>query len=464
MTAEELDIILTLPPADAVQLLRVTEYKGIPWKELEPQYEPMQHSIMTDLQRYPQVLNEKGVDIFPRTVYALQKIACKRVAQSMFANAAIRNYNYKQNDQSHANAVSAIEDLLTNHVSIDTINVERAKKLCATCQVATIWSTYEGDEYFVGEDSTNIHIKATIYSEDEGYTLYPQYDPNGRLLIMSIAYNIGGNEYLTAYTNTESPKMLHYQMVAGRMEMAEGFPMEILVFPVVYITAKEPAWGGLAGTNLVEQLESMESHDGYYLQENAAPVFGIDYGELPDNATRAEDPKQEVMARKVFDLGKGGKIHAVTWEGMKDASSARFKRIREHFFEQNQIPDTSFANLLGSRTSADNKELVFTDARAAAKDVSGEWVVAFAAEFKILKTFASVMFPKLSEPLKRISCRTEIRPYAVNTDLDNAEMIMRAGDAMSLNTKIRILNKVTDVAQEAAAILEEQKSAANYGI
>lgn len=460
MRRSELPEIIGLisAPKDLIKKLQVSSYEDLPqWSDLVKEYDPMEHKIIKDLVTYPPKLNEKGADEFKRTTFALQKLAVNRLAQSMFATPAQRQYDYDREAEAEQKAVDVIETLYRVKNNIDAENIERAKKLHSSCQSATIWRAYEKPTKIRGEES-ELSLTHQTYSPKDGYTLYPQNDEFGELIVLSIEYtDTDGVDHFDVYIGGETP-MVIYLDKAGAWALSESIaenPKKLEFFPVVYGKVYEPAWGGTAGTILVEQLEEMESFDGLYIKKNAAPAFTLDFGEVPSGSTQSTDTDKSDDARKVIRVGKGGKMTDVSWTGAGESLDKRYKRIRNAFFEQIQIPDTSFENMIASNTSADNKELIFSDARQKAIDLGGEWVSLFNKEIEIVIEFAKVMFPSLKTALENISVMSVIKPYSVRNKKDNAEYVATAGSAMSLETKVRVLGEVSDVEQEAEQITQE---------
>lgn len=462
MTIEKLQEILALTDiGERVEALQVSSFSVPKWDELEVQYDPLQHSIW-DLNKYPRKLDDNAQDDFKRTALALQKLAVSRIAQAMFSTPTERIYNYDKDSDTLKKAVDILEQVyrVTNY--IDSTNVERAKQLNASCEVVTIWKVYDKENIIEGEKVTQ-KLSHSVYSPLNGYSIYANKDENGELLVVSIGYeDTEGVEYLDSYVNGSTPSFTRYVNSDDGWIVAEGFPATLDVFPVVHIWMPEPIWGGEAGTNLVEQLEEMESYQGLYIKRNALPTFTLDYGEIA-GGNPSDTQESSLDSRRIIEVGKGGNMTDVTWQGAKEAVSDRYNRIRNSFFEQVQMPDISFANMINSNTSAENKELLFSDAKAKARDLGGEWEKMFFQELEIVKKFIAIMFGKESE-LEQIAIRSQIRPYSIKSKKETAEYIALAGENMSLNTRVSTLGEVDDVNQEVETIQNEELANANQGI
>ena len=132
MTNAELAEVIGLisSPDDLVSKLQESSFDDLPqWTDLEKQYDPQLHSIITDLITYPPKLNDKGQDEFKRTSFALQKLAVNRLVQSMFATFVQRQYDYDKDNESEQLAVDILENIYKTRNKIDKENIERGKKL-----------------------------------------------------------------------------------------------------------------------------------------------------------------------------------------------------------------------------------------------------------------------------------------------------------------------------------------------
>lgn len=469
MTRAELPDILALisTPKELVSKLQESSFDDLPkWSDLEKEYNPQKHAIITDLVSYPPKLNEKGQDEFKRTPLALQKLAVNRLVQSMFSTPVTRLYDYDRDNEQESLAVDVLENIYRVKNNIDGENIERGKKLHGSCQMATIWRAYDKPSKSKGLES-KLSLTHSTYSPMDGYELYPQVDEFGDLLIMSIGYTDTSDlEHFDIYIGGDSPTVIYLVNDGGWMlnPSITVNPQKLEFFPVTYAKVYEPAWGGKSGTMKVEQLEEMESFDGLYIKKNSAPAFTLDYGELPAGSQQGSTEEASDASRKIIRVGKGGKMQDVSWSGAGDSLDKRIKRLRNAFFEEIQIPDTSFENMIGTALSADNRELVFSDARQKAIDLGGEWNTLFQKEMEIVIEFAKVMFPSLKTALENISVRSVIKPYSVKSDKDKAEFVANAGSAMSLQTKVEILDVVDNVDAEVQAIQEEQARNTNLDL
>lgn len=461
MTKEKLQEILALTDiGERVEELLVSSFNVPKWEDLEPQYDPLQHKIW-DTTIYPAKNDDNGQDDFKRTALALQKLAVSRIAQAMFSTPTERVYNYDKTSETLKKAVDILEQVYRVNNYIDSTNIERGKQVNASCEAVTIWKVYDKENIVEGETITQ-KLTHSVYSPINGYSIYANEDGNQELILVSIGYkDTDGNEFLDSYTNGASIAFTRYANTDDGWIVVEGFPIVLEVFPVVHIWMSEPVWGGLAGTNLVEQLEEMESYDGLYIKRNAIPTFAIDYGEITGGA-KSTTEESSSDSRRFIILGKGGSVIDVTWEGAAESVNNRYQRIRNSFFEQVQMPDISFANMINSNTSAENKELLFSDAKAKARDLGGEWEKMFFQELEIVKKFIAIIFGKESE-LELITIRSQIRPYSIKSKKETAEYVALAGEAMSLNTKVSTLGEVDDINQEVEIIENEGAAQVNQG-
>ena len=323
MTVEELELILVKTPEEAVKDLQESSFDIPEWTDLLAQYDPLLHEIMNTT-TYPQKLDDNGQDDFKRTPLGLQKLAVSRVAQSMFAVPTERIYNYDKGKDEEQKAVDILEQIYRVQNYIDSENIERAKKLNASCQIVTIWRVFEQDN-IVEEETAKLKITHTTYSEIDGYEIFAQVDPNGILLVVSIFYtDANDTEHLDVYVNGEQPEYRAYVNTGDWiLDTEKSKPLE--VFPAVYAYLLEPVWGGEAGTILVEQLEEMESYQGLYIKRNALPTFAIDYGETDGNPSTTEESSSD--SRRFIILGKNGSVKDVTWEGAEKALKAVFQKM-----------------------------------------------------------------------------------------------------------------------------------------
>jgi hypothetical protein len=436
---------------------------GVPnWeRDLKPQYEPMEHAIMKDLIKYPPKLDEKGQDEFKRTPLGLQKLSVKRVSQSMFATPVYRTYTYDNNQEQQRMSVELLETMYKVENSIDATNIERAKRLNASCQIATVWWARELEEpYFLGTEQTKWVMGHKTYSPKDGYKIFPHFNEYEELTLIGIGYeNTKKQNVMDVYTQDMYVRYVRVE----EWEEEEGSRRALEFMPVVYMQTAEPVWGGLEGTAIVEQLEEMESYQGLYIKSNSLPTFAIDMGDTAGK-TKSVAPEKSTDRRRLIQLGKGGSVTDVTWTGAGESIEARYKRLRNAFFEQIQMPDISFATLISSNTSAENKELVFADAKQKAIDLGGEWIKFFKQEMAVVKKFAYTIFPSYRAAMEQISVRTELVPYDVKSEMDTAEYVNVAGSSMSLGTRVRLLGAVDDVQQEVEAIQEEGRTMSNQGI
>lgn len=458
MTLPELQLILALQPSEIISKLQKSSFSIPSWSDLEKQYDPEKHSI-NDTSKYPPKLNDNGHDDFKRIKFALQKLAVDRISQAMFSEPVQRLYDYDVDSESQTKAKDILEQIYRTENYIDSENIERAKKLNASCQFVTVWKGLEKENLIKGE-LTKLKLSHSTYSEMDGYKIYAHVDENGDLIVVLIQYtDDNSKEHAYVFTNEEKPFLRVYDNISG-WTLNKEKSGELPIFPVTYMNLKSPVWGGDAGTTLVETMEEMASYQSLYIKRNSKPQFTLDIGEIT-GARKATEEEKSNDVRSIIMVGKGGNMQAVNWPGATDAIDKEYHKLRDAFFEMVQMPDTSFANLSKSNMSADNREFLFGDSKAKARDLGGEWEKMFYQELNIVKEFAKTMFPKYRTEFDLISVRSIIKPYSIKTKKENGEYVAMAGNAMSMATKVRILDEVDNVQQEVDAIADETNASNN---
>lgn len=461
MNEEKLQEILAKGEDDIVKELSVSSFDLPEWSDLVKEYDPLQHKIW-DTAVYPIIEDNNGNDKFKRTAFGLQKLAVSRLAQAMFAKPVHRIYNYDAENEAQQRLRDVLEEIYRVRNSIDSENIERAKKLNACCQIATIWWVYERPDFVEGE-TTKYKLTHKTYAEIDGYKLFPILDQNNELLVLSIAYSINNVQHFDIYMNLSTGAQVRTLVKEEEWTTDVENSKVLEVFPVVYANLSQPVWQGQEGTLLVEALEEHVTYGRFYYNNNSMPTFALDKGDtkgmVGSNLT-VQDENAEAL-RKIIRLGRGGSMKDVTWAGAGEAGKDLKMTLRNAFFEQVQIPDISFANLINSNTSAENKELLFTDSKMKARDLGGEWEKLFYSELEIVKGFIGIMFPQLKEALSQISIRSRVEPYNIKTKKENAEYISTAGDAMSTEVKVGILGEVDDISEEVDRINEERGAQIN---
>ena len=466
MTQEQLDIILSLKIEEQIKALSVTSFNTPKWEDLKKQYYPNEHAIKKDFKRYPVILNDTTkADDMPRITRAMQKLSVARISQAEFVTPVERIYNYNKDSDSQKKAVDIIEEIYRTQNYIDAENLERSKKVNASCQVATVWRVY-GEENIIKEEPTKFKLAHISYSEMGGHKIYPIVDNNEKLIVISFSYKDSQDkEHFDIYTNGENPKFISY-IKDGDWKLSEipDNPKTLDIFPVVYTHLEEPVWGGDTGTAQIEIIEETWSYRAFYIKKNSAPRFAMDVGDV-EGKKKTGTKESDSDSMKVIKLGKGGSVVPVVWDNNNAITRDQIKDMETSFFDDNQIANIAMSVLLNANASAENKEIMLTDSKAKAVDLGGEWQRLFNDELNdIIIPYAKIMFPNLASEFETISVRSVVKPYSIKTDKENAEFVVNAGSNMSLSEKVRKLGQVTDIAAEVDAINNENLANANQGI
>lgn len=412
--------ILSLPASDAVAELRKKKIKTPDWEELEKAYNPKKHPIL-DKSKYPDIVTESGKpEAVTRVVVPFQRVAVKRTAELCFAIPVARSYTAETESEKEA---SKLIERLYRTLRINSLNLARARKLFASCEVATIWHAVPKPTSAYGFQSP-VTLRQRTFSPMDGHKIYPLFDAFGDLIALSVEYT---SERVTYFETLTDAERVVFRSAGGGWEIEERQAHGLGKIPGVYIYRDQPAWEDSSSN--VEEMEWALSRNGNYLRRNAKPLLAVMHDkeaedfDAPDDAYE-KDSNQEF--RSIFELPKGSSMEYVTWDGAPEALRFHYQTLRSLFFDSLQLPDWSHSEMKSTPMSGESRKQLYIDAKLKVVDESGELSLFLLREISVLRSFAAVLRPDLAEALSSIGVEVEIQPYEISDDKDTIANLSQA--------------------------------------
>lgn len=449
------------------------------WDELDKQYNPTKHPVMDKI-LYPDVViyqeRETGKDEFgnpilsnvavgtekvSRVTYDLQALAVKRTVELCFGIPVKRVYK-PQNDK-QAEIAKYLENIF-QRTRIDSVNIDRGRKLFASCEVFTLWYAVPLDNNIYGFNS-RLKMRCATYSPMQGDELYPLFDETGDLVAFSIKYRRKVKDqyitYFDTYTsdthirwsNTDNPKMT--------VDVVED--ITIGKIPGVYCYRPLPAWENKS--DLVEEMEWAMSREGNYLRSNSRPILAafasesIEYGKTPATDQAFKD---------VVQFPNGSRLEYVTWQQAIDNLRFYVGELKSAFFTQLQLPDWSYENMKTSPMSGEARKQLFIDCHLKVKDESGRLLEMFDREVNVVKAFLKLMLdPSYAADIDALPVTNVITPYVITDEKDAVNLLMTKNGnkpVMSQRESIIALGESEDVDKTLAEIKQDEMADALGGM
>lgn len=421
--------------------------KKVPaWGELVKAYDPTKHPVMTEKEFMP----SNGV-AKTRVTLGWQKLAVKRMAELAFGIPVKRVYNAENDEQQKA--VKVLEAIYKKN-RIDAENINRARKLYAACEFATIWYTQEQETTYGGE-KTDVKLRCKTYSPMDGDTIYPLFDDYDDLVALSVKYaRTMGNttqEYFETYTATE-----HYRWAQIKGAWTEELHEQMTIGKIagVYAHRSEPIWEN--ESEGVYEAERTLSRNGNYIRKNSAPAWVV-YANKEDLVQFGKSKDEDGAARKVLHYPANCKAGYETWAQSVESIKFHIEQLRQNYFTQLQLPNMSFDEMKTTPMSGESRKMMFIDAQLKVMDETGLWYEALSREFNVIKAFAKIMFPNLAPVFDELEVEHIITPYMIKDLADKVNTYVAACQkpVMSQRTAIEQLGEVDDVEQEIQRINEE---------
>lgn len=412
------------------------------WQELEKEYNPKKHPVFTD----PEYI-DKGKEKMTRVSFGWQKLAVKRMSALAFGIPVQRVYT--PNNEQEKMAAQIMEDIYKRN-RIDAVNLDRAKRLYASCECMTIWFGQETDTMYAGQKS-KLKLRCRSYSPDKGDKLYPLFDAYDDLVALSVEYTRKENNtsvtYFDVYTDS-----LHITYNKSQNKEVLREETNIGKIAGVYFHRDERLWE--EESNNVYEAEWMLSRNGNYIRKNSRPQLAL----YTDGKAKTDaSPKNaNVAARDIIKLNQGDKLEYVTWQGSTDAIKFQMEELKHNFNAQLQLPDISMDNMKSSPMSGESRKMLFMDAQMKVTSEAGIWLEGFDREFNVIRAFAKQMFPNLASAIDSLQVEHVITPYQIRDEKESVETLATAvGSIASRQTCIRRLGWVDDADKEAQLIASD---------
>lgn len=413
------------------------------WSDLEKEYNPKKHPVHTD----PTYV-DKGKEKLTRVSFGWQKLAVKRMAALIFGIPVQRVWT-PQNDREKL-AAQIMEDIYKRN-RIDSVNIDRGKRLYASCEAMTIWFAQEAETMYAGQKS-RLKLRCRSYSPDKGDKLYPLFDEYDDLVALSVEYTRREDNVDVTYFDvyTDDTHVLWSKNTGEEVQKEE---INIGKIAGVYFHRDERLWE--EESNNVYEAEWMLSRNGNYIRKNSRPQLALYTDGKPE--TDKAPKNANVAARDIIKLNKGDKLEYVTWQGSTDAIKFQMEEIKHNFNSQLQLPDMSMDNMKSSPMSGESRKMLFMDAQMKVTSEAGLWLEGFDRELNVLRAYCKVMFPSLADAFDAVSVEHVITPYQIRDQKEDVETLATAvGAIASRKTCVQRLGWVEDADEEVKLIESAQ--------
>ena len=423
-----LEEILAMSPEDAINELSKKTIELPSWEDLEKEYNPTKHPVITD-SSYMDIVNEDGsVEKVTRVTEGLQKLAVERMIGLSFGIPTKRIYKAKD-DKEHEVAL-AIESILKQN-RINTVNIDRSRMLFAACEVATIWFAVKQPNSLYGFQS-ELKLRCRHYSQMKGDGIYPFFDyETDDLIALSFNYkrkeDSVGVEYFDVYT---ANKHIRYKKTNDDWGKEEH-PFSVGKIPAVYCYRPAPIWEDLS--NNVYEREWTFSRNGNYLRRNLKPLLALYANEeIPFNKEKSE--KKEFRA--VVQYPKGSELKYVTWEQAIENLKFFTNELKQSFFTQLQLPDISYDNMKTTPMSGESRKMLLIDSMLKVMQESGRLIEMFDREINVIKAFLKIMMPGYEDAIEGLCVENQIIPFTITDDKDTIGNIMTATGGKAIMSQL----------------------------
>lgn len=454
-------------------------------KALEADWNPNQHEIITDKDKYPKIkiVTEKEKTVFDesankaRTEPAKTKeVEPNRIAlpieqdivnvQTAFTVGTDPKMDCEP-DESEQGLFNALKKLLQRN-KIRYQNRKIVRSWLAEQECAEYWYLVKDDGFWAklkrkianifGKASPEYRLKSVLWSPFNGDKLYPFFDDSNNLVAFSREYirkTIDGFD-ITCFMTITKDKVYQWELDAQWSENIEKtFKHGFNKLPVLYCYRPEAYCEKIKPLRI--RLEKLMSSYADCIDYHFFPILML-FGDV-------QNFSGEFKNRVVELTGQGANAAYLTWDQASDTVKLELDSIIEKIYSMTNTPRISFENLqgIGNAVSGVAFKYVFMGAHMAVEnhaEVIGEFLqrrVNF-----LISALASIN-PSLSSAAETIDIDVNIEPYMIDSiDNDVATAIKAlSGGVWSQEHAIAFAGNADRLSEELEKIKADQEEKMN---
>ena len=420
---------------------------------LEQEYNPKKHPVMSK-SKYPDVVTDEGVVPVTRIALSFQRLAAKRMTELVTGIPIKRVYKPKNDKQKE---VAAFLESIYDRTRIDSVNVDRFKRLYACCEIMTLWYAVEQPNNLYNGVKSQLKLRCRTYCPMNGDELYPLFDEYGDMIAMSIGYTRKvGKKSVKFFDCYSSSKHVKWSNDTGEWAEVENEDITLAKIPAIYSYREEPIWEDTS--NMVYEMEWSLSRNGNYLRENSKPLFAV----FADEQISYGDEKSgDKEFKSVLQYPKGSTAGYITWQQSIESLKYQTSELRNLYFTTLQLPDWSYEKMSQVALSGESRKQLFIDSQLKVKDEKGALIEFLGRETNVLKEFAKVILGEsYAADIEALSVEQVITPFSISDDKDETNNLMTANGGkplMSHRESIELYGKSDDVDKTLEEIRADEK-------
>jgi hypothetical protein len=419
------------------------------------EFDPTKHPVMNKA-KYPDIVNDDGVEYVTRITCDLQRLATKRMTE-LVCGIPVRRVYKPENDRQKE--IAGYMEKIYERNRIDSVNIERCNMLFAGCEVMTLWYAVEQSNSLYGFQS-KLKFRCRNFSPMLGDDLYPLFDEYGDLIALSVGYTRKSGRKMVQYFDTyTAAKHIKWSTANGDWEEVENEDITLGKIPAVYAFRPTPIWEDTS--RIVFEIEWALSRNGNYLRKNSKPVFVV-FADEQINYGDEQDENREF--RSIMQYPKGSTAQYITWAQAVENLKFYVTELRQSFFTQLQLPDWSYESMKASPMSGESRKQLFIDAQLKVRDESGRLLEFFDRESNVVKAFLKVALGSSYEAdIDALPVKNEITAYTITDEKDTITNLTTANGGKPLishRESIEMYGHSTDVDKTMQEIAEEEAASA----
>lgn len=420
---------------------------------VEQEYNAMKHPVM-NRNVYRDLVSADGIKAVTRIPLPFQELAAQRMTELVTGIPVRRVYKPKNDRQKE---VAAFIEAVYDRCRIDSVNIERFKRLFAGCEIMTLWYAVEQENNFYNGVKSQLKLRCRTFSPMLGDSLYPLFDEYGDMVAMSIGYTrkLGRKSvrFFDCYTATQHVKWSTND--TGAMIETENETITLGKIPAIYAWREKPIWKDTS--NMVYEMEWSLSRNGNYLRENSKPLFAV-FADEQINYGDEKDADREF--RTVLQYPKGSTAQYITWQQSVESLKFHVSELRNLYFTSLQLPDWSYEKMSQVALSGESRKQLFIDAQLKVKDEKGSLIEFLDRETNIIKAFAKIILGEAyASDIDALNVEQIITPFSITDEKDDISNLLSANGnkpLMSQRESIERYGKSDDVDKTLEEIKQDE--------